>query len=304
MVEQILTVRNVNKNFGHYRALTNVNLSIARGDSYGLIGKNGAGKTTLMRLITGLSPLTHGEIMLLGESARHYKHALSRIGAIIENPVAFAKLTVWQNLKVTAIQHGLSDDHEIDDAIAFVGLGAKSRVKAKHLSLGQRQRLGLATAILAHPDFLILDEPINGLDPSGIIEFRQLLHRLNTEKRTTILISSHILTELYQVANRFGFLNNGTIVKELTKSQLDVENQNGLLMNVDDVNHVAQLLDQQHIKQFTVLNDHQVVVNEGQIAPDQLNQLLVSNHVAVNTISKKEGSLEDYFMRLINERGE
>ncbi|WP_125605229.1 ATP-binding cassette domain-containing protein [Lapidilactobacillus bayanensis] len=303
MDESVLALHDVSKRFGHYQALNHINMSVSRGDVYALIGQNGAGKTTLMRLITGLAPLNQGEIILLGENAKHYRHALSRIGAIIETPVAFDKLTVLQNLKVTAIQHGLSEQQEIDDAINFVGLKEKRTTKAKQLSLGQRQRLGLATAVLAHPDFLILDEPINGLDPAGIIEFRQLLHRLNTEKQTTILISSHILTELYQVSTRFGFLHQGALIKELTKAELDAENQAGLLVDVDDVNHASQLLDQKGIKQFTVLNDQQIVIAEGQIESAQLNQLLVTAGVQVNAITRKAGSLEDYFMALIHEQG-
>ncbi|MCG4285460.1 ATP-binding cassette domain-containing protein, partial [Lacticaseibacillus paracasei] len=139
------------------------------GDIYGLIGENGAGKTTLMRLITGLSPMQHGTVTLLGEQAGHYQHALSRIGAVIESPAAFEQLTVYQNLRLCAIQHGIQDKQAITEAIDFVGLKAKQTTKVKHLSLGQKQRLGLALAILPRPDFLILDEPINGLDPSGIM---------------------------------------------------------------------------------------------------------------------------------------
>lgn len=301
MEEAILSVQNVSKCFGHYQALNHLSLTVRRGDIYALIGENGAGKTTLMRLICGLSPLKQGNIVLLGEAASHYRMALSRTGAIIESPVAYPKLTVEQNLHLTAIQHGMHDFNEIGSTIGFVGLTAKRKTKAGKLSLGQKQRLGLATAILAHPDFLILDEPINGLDPTGIVEFRQLLHRLNQELGTTILISSHILSELYQVATTFGFLKGGTIIKELSKSALDAENAGGLRVVVDSVEHTAQILDAQNIKAFTVVSEHELVVASEQIDAAALNTLLVQANVAVTSITQQSTSLEEYFTTLMHQ---
>ncbi len=163
---------------GVFQALDQVSFTVEKGDIYGLIGENGAGKTTLMRLITGLSPMQHGTVTLLGEQAGHYQHALSRIGAVIESPAAFEKLTVYQNLRLCAIQHGIQDKQAITEAIDFVGLKAKQTTKVKHLSLGQKQRLGLALAILPRPDFLILDEPINGLDPSGYYGISPIIETL------------------------------------------------------------------------------------------------------------------------------
>ncbi|MBH9979887.1 ABC transporter ATP-binding protein, partial [Bifidobacterium asteroides] len=202
MDDTILDISHASKRFRRFQALDDVSLSINKGEVYGLIGENGAGKTTLMRLITGLSPIQEGTIRLMGHTIGKDSRILSRIGSIIEAPAAFKKLTVSQNMELTAIQHGLTDDKAIAQTIDFVGLSEKAKTRAGHLSLGQRQRLGLAMAILTRPDFLILDEPINGLDPGGIMEFRTLLDRLNKERRTTILISSHILSELYLVSSR------------------------------------------------------------------------------------------------------
>lgn len=198
MTKTILSVNNISKSFGRYKAIDNVSFNLQKGDIYGLIGSNGAGKTTIMRLITQLSPLKVGEIKLFDQ--RINQQALKHVGAVIETPAAFGKLTVQENLKLVAIQRGINDSKKITEIIKFVGLTEKVHTEAKNLSLGQRQRLGLAIAILPEPDLLILDEPINGLDPSGIIEFRKLLKKLNQEKQITILISSHILTELYQVS--------------------------------------------------------------------------------------------------------
>ncbi len=299
----ILTIDHVSKHFGHFQALNDVTFSINRGDIYGLIGENGAGKTTLMRLITHLSPLTEGKITLLGEPAPHYQQALKHVGAVIETPAAFKKLTVRQNLKLAAIQHGIQNKKLIDQTVAFVGLSAKQKTKAGHLSLGQRQRLGLALALLPQPDFLILDEPINGLDPSGIVAFRKLLKELSQERNTTILISSHILSELYQVSTKFGFIHHGKFIKEVTKEALDKENQSGILIDVNDVKMAAQLLDNDHVGTFSVLNDHQVLLHDLSIDTAQLNQAMVTSGIAVAGITRQEGSLEQYYTRLLQHQG-
>lgn len=300
MDDTILDISHVSKRFGRFQALEDLSLSINRGEIYGLIGENGAGKTTLMRLITGLSPMQKGTIRLMGRTIGKNRRILSRIGSIIEAPAAFKKLTVSQNMKLTAIQHGLADDKAISQAIDFVGLGEKAKTLAAHLSLGQRQRLGLAMAILTRPDFLILDEPINGLDPAGIIEFRILLGKLNKERQTTILISSHILSELYLVSSRFGFISHGRLIKEVDKDELDRINQNGLLIDVDQSSKAATIMDRQGIGPFQVLDDHQILIRQGNLEPGSINSLLVQKGILVNQISQQKGSLEGYFADLLN----
>lgn len=301
MTQPVLQVRGVSKHFKKTNVLRDVNLTVQAGEICALIGENGAGKTTLMRLILGLSPMQSGTIVLLGETVGHLHQALSRVGAVIESPAAFSKLTVRQNLQVTAIQHGLNDASAITKAIHFVGLDTKAKTKAGHLSLGQKQRLGLATAIIAQPDLLILDEPINGLDPSGIVEFRTLLQQLNQDYGTTILISSHILAELYQVATQFAFLHHGTIIKALSKAQLDEANRAGLVVQVAQVAEAAQLLDAKGLHEFTVQDDHTLIVGVGQIEAADLNTLFVQHGVAVASIAMKEASLEDYYTNLLKE---
>lgn len=299
MDDVILDIVAVSKRFGSYQALENVSLTVKRGDVYGLIGENGAGKTTLMKLITGLSPLSQGQITLLGESAKHYHYALRRTGAIIEEPAAFPNLTVRQNLKICAIQHGLQETQIIDETLAFVGLVGKQRTRAKHLSLGQRQRLGLALAILPRPDFLVLDEPINGLDPTGIIEFRKLIKQLSEERSTTILISSHILSELYQVSNRFGIIHHGCLIKQVTKEELDAANQAGLMVIVDKVQLASQVLDQNNCGPFNVLDDQRILIKADNVSAADVNQILVKSGVAVKEFKQQEGSLEQYYTDLL-----
>lgn len=296
-MKTILSVNNVSKIFGKYKALDNVNLSLRKGDIYGLVGSNGAGKTTLMRLITQLSPLKIGEIQLFDKKVN--QQALKHVGAVIEAPVAFDKLTVQENLKLVAIQRGINDSKRISEIVKFVGLTEKLNTKAKNLSLGQKQRLGLAIAVLPDPDLLILDEPINGLDPSGIIEFRNLLEKLHREKQVTILISSHILTELYQVSTRFGFIYNGQLIKEITKEELDKANQSGLILNVDDISKAAQILDKEFMQDFTVINDNKLLIHSLNIDPSKLNRKLIENDVSVLSLTKEEKSLEDFYTNLI-----
>ncbi|KRO00575.1 ABC transporter ATP-binding protein [Companilactobacillus kimchiensis] len=297
MTKNILAVNNISKNFGKFKAIDNVSFSLQKGDIYGLIGSNGAGKTTIMRLITQLSPLKVGTISLFDKSIN--QQALRHVGSVIETPAAFDKLTVKQNLKLIAIQRGINNQDKVKQIIKFVGLTKKVNTKAKNLSLGQKQRLGLAIAILPEPDLLILDEPINGLDPSGIIEFRSLLLKLNQEKQITILISSHILTELYQVSTRFGFIYNGRLIKEITKEELDKVNRSGLLVTVDNVAKAAQIIDTEFQNKFTVIDDQRLLIHSLDIDSSELNKHLVMNNVSVISMTKQERSLEDYYTNLI-----
>lgn len=297
MTKTILSVDNVSKSFGRYKAIDNLSFTLQKGDIYGLIGANGAGKTTIMRLITQLSPLKVGQIELFGQKIN--QQALKHVGAVIETPAAFDKLTVQENLKLVAIQRGINDSTKIMKIVQFVDLTKKLHTKARNLSLGQRQRLGLAIAILPEPDLLILDEPINGLDPSGIIEFRKLLEKLNQEKQVTILISSHILTELYQVSTRFGFIYNGQLVKKITREDLDKVNQSGLIVTVDNVSKASQLIDEKFSEKFTVIDDKNILIHSLAIDIPKLNQVLVENGVAVIGLTKEEKSLEDYYTKLI-----
>lgn len=303
MAQPVLQLQGVSKRFGRFQALKDVDLTVDAGDIFALIGANGAGKTTIMRLVVGLSPMDQGQITLLGEHAGHYHHALSRIGAVIETPTAFENLTVTQNLKVVAIQHGLSDDELITQTIRLVGLEEKAKTKAKHLSLGLRQRLGLAIAVLAQPDFVILDEPTNGLDPMGIVQFRSLVKRLQSEFDTTILISSHILTELYQVATKFAFLHRGQIIQVLTKAELDNKTRGGLEITVSDAAHAAEVLDDAGLKQLQVRDDNHVVLQNLTQPSERVNELLVKAGVSVISITRKEATLEQYYTQLIKAQG-
>ena len=301
MSEIILELKDVTKMFGKDKVLNRVNLTIFKGDIYGLIGRNGAGKTTLMKIITDLTRKTSGEIFLL--SNRAYIKNLQRVGAIIESPVAYVNLCAYQNLKILCMQKGIQDYAVIDEALEFVNLTNTGKKKFKQFSLGMKQRLGLAMALLNNPDFLILDEPINGLDPIAIIEFREILERINREKNTTILISSHILSELYQVSNRFGFIHNGEIIEEITKKELDDKCSSTIVIETTQIEALSILLEKLLVN-FKVINDKQVQLKGNTINVANLNQQIFESGIRIDEIRRNDENLEEYYTNLLLKVGE
>ncbi len=221
-MDAIVEVINVSKKYGKKKALDNVSLTIPKGSIYGLVGKNGAGKTTLMRLITGLQMPSEGEYKVFGVSYKDSKLSKKRkqIGALIEQPGIYPDLSAYQNMKVQFINLGMTSYDSINEILELVGLKDVGRKPAMAFSLGMKQRLGIAIAMAGNPDLLVLDEPINGLDPEGIVDIREMLLKLNKEKGTTVIISSHILGELEHLATDYAFIDNGKIVKEINANDL------------------------------------------------------------------------------------
>ena len=224
MAEYIMQTFGLTKKYGEIISVSNLNMKIKKGDIYGFIGRNGAGKTTTIRMITGLVTPTSGEIELFAHKSEKIINAgLPRIGSIIEHPALYTDFTAYENMELRGKLLGIPDKKVIHSILETVELSEVGKKKVKNFSLGMRQRLGLALALLGNPDFLILDEPINGLDPEGIVEMRKLLKRLNEEQGITILISSHILGELSKLATRYGVINNGTLVEEFTEKELELK---------------------------------------------------------------------------------
>lgn len=260
-MEDILKLDQVSKKFGHQSVLKDINITIHRGDIYGLIGRNGAGKTTILKTILKLIQPTSGQITLFGVTGgTAYIHQLSRTGSIIESPVAVDQLTAKQNLIYYSKIHGVVDPNAVNETLKFVGLDTTGKKKFKNFSLGMKQKMGLAIALLNKPDFLILDEPINGLDPIAIVEFRELLLKLNQTQQMTILISSHILEELYQLATRFGILNDGMIIKEITKQEFEEQSREFIKLEVDNPDLATNVLRQLGCTKFKVINEHLINV--------------------------------------------
>ncbi|MBP1040141.1 ABC transporter ATP-binding protein [Vagococcus sp. BWB3-3] len=306
MNESILVMNSVAKKFGKEEALKNISLTVHKGDIYGLIGRNGAGKTTIMKLITDLSKESSGgEISLLGttKGTSGYQKSLQRTGAVIESPVAFNKLTAYQNMKIICIQKGIHNFSVIEETLEFVNLAQTGKKKFKNFSLGMKQRLGIAMALVNNPDFLILDEPINGLDPIAIIEFREILERINRERNTTIFISSHILTELYQVSNRFGFINDGQMIQELSKEEFDELVTEAIVVDVENPKAAVVVLKENQFKNIEVIGENKIRILDKHTPVKDINKLLVQNDILVNQIQKQENSLENYFTNLIKDAG-
>lgn len=299
MKEVVLQTHNLTKKYKKFTALDHVNITIHRGDIYGLIGRNGAGKTTLMKVITTLTPKTEGSFELFGkqEDAIETKH---RIGCLIENPAFFGKLTAYQNLEYYAIQKGIVDKEQIDKALELVDLTKQKKKKFKNFSLGMKQRLGIALAILDHPDFIILDEPINGLDPIGIKELRDTFKKLNEEHNITILISSHILSELYLLANRFCFIEQGHVLKELTKEELDLACSKCIVIKVSDVKKTAVILEKElHTTNYKVIDEQEIRLYDYLNQVAKVNKVLSKGDIDVMAIYESGITLEEYFDTLI-----
>lgn len=300
----ILELHDVTKNFGKQRALDHVNLTIQKGDIYGLIGRNGAGKTTILKTIVQMLYPNEGQIMLFGATTgSDYSKQLKRTGSIIETPVANDQLTARQNLVYYCKIKGIVDRNAVDEALEFVGLTNTGKKKFKHFSLGMKQKLGLAIALLNKPDFLILDEPINGLDPIAIADFRQLLVKLNQTQQMTILISSHILEELYQMATRFGIINHGTIVKELTKAEFEEQSREYIQLQVDQPQVAATVLNRLGIQDFKVVDQQTLNIYDLSLDNSELVEMLVNEQVRVSTIVKQHINLERYFKSIITNEG-
>lgn len=296
----VLKTQNLTKRYGGVTAVDNVSLSVMQGDIFGLIGQNGAGKTTLMRLVTSLSYPDSGEIELFGQtSPAGLNAARARIGSVVEMPTLYPNLTAEQNLEYNRVVRGIPDKGVIQKSLELVSLTGTGRKKFKNFSLGMKQRLGLALAIMNNPDFIILDEPINGLDPIGIVEIRDLIRRLN-EQSITLMISSHILTELAQVANKYAFIHQGRLIKTITQEQLREECKRALSVTVDDAAKAAAIIE-------TTLNIHsykQVSANELRLYeyldnPAEVTFRLNQGGVRVAALHEVGDSLEEYYTKII-----
>lgn len=296
-----ITTYNVKKTYGKFSALNPVSITVKKGQIYGLIGRNGAGKTTLLRIITGQTLSSSGELNILGETTKSgLNSSRKRTGALIEIPSFYPYLSARKNLEYYRLQRGIAGKTCIDKALELVNLNNTKNKKFKSFSLGMKQRLGLALALLNDPDILILDEPINGLDPIGIAEFRSILLKLNEEKNITIIISSHILEELSSIATNFSFIDNGSIIEEISSSELKSKCKNCIEIIVDNPEKTATLLENKlNCKEYEVLHKNTIKIYKFINNPSIISNLIVENGVKLESISIKGYNLEDYFISLI-----
>lgn len=304
MSELILHTQELTRRYGRTLALDRASLSVEKGQILGLVGRNGAGKTTLIRLISGQSRPTSGELTLFGASSpAALDRARSRTGVMVETPAFYPYLTARQNLEYYRIQRGIPGRSCVDEALELVRLTGARKKKFKTFSLGMKQRLGLALALMNQPELLLLDEPINGLDPEGIVELRELLLRLNRERQTTILISSHILSELSTLATHYAFIDRGRILETVSAADLRERCRDCLELRVDDAARAARVLEEQlGTRDFEVLPQARLRLYAFLDQPQTVNRVLMEEGVGLISVQQRDSNLEDYFLSLIDGR--
>ena len=298
-MDYVLTATGLGKQYRRFKALSGLSIHVPRGSIYGLVGKNGAGKTTLIRLICGLQAPTAGQYALYGipHTDRSIAMARRRMGAVVETPSIYLDLTAEDNLKMQYLTLGLPSYAGIPELLKLVGLSDTGRKKAKNFSLGMRQRLGIAVALAGDPDFLVLDEPVNGLDPQGIIEVRELILKLNRERQITVLISSHILDELSRLATHYGFIDHGTMVKELSAQELEEACRKCTRVEVSSAAALCQVLDKEGIS-YSILSDTTADIYE-KVNVTQLALALSQQGCEIRSMEERDESLESFYVNLV-----
>lgn len=301
MKEIVLKTYNLSKRYGNQLAVNNVNLTIEKGQIYGFIGQNGSGKTTLFRMITGLIHKTSGEFELLSATSnKQLDEARTQLGSLVEMPAFYDNMTARENLEVSRLVRNIAGKQCIDEVLNLVGLKDVEKKKFKNFSLGMKQRLGIANALLGNPRFLILDEPINGLDPVSIVEIRELLKKVNKEKAVTILISSHILSELSELATCYGIINNGKLIEEISAEELKEKCKQYIEIQVDDAKKATVLLERElGITEYVVLPENKIKVFSHLDSVGKINTLLSTNGIVVDKILSKGENLEEYFLNAV-----
>lgn len=298
MNESILKASKVTKIYGKHAALENVSLEIKRGMIYGLIGENGAGKSTFMRVVMGLISSTSGEIELFGKSgATELQKARRRMGQSIETPALYPDLTARENLRVQAANGGVGES-EIENLLELMNLQDTGKKKTKNFSLGMRQRLAIAVTLITNPEFLILDEPTNGLDPAGIVEMREIIQRLVSERGITVMLSSHLLDELSQVATHYGILHNGKLIQEFSREELENKTRRYIDLAVDQPEKAIVVFEKIGIKDYEVTANSHIRIYQALERAAEINRALILNNVSVLHLAIANQKLEDYFLQL------
>jgi len=303
MMACILKTYNLTKKYKDHKAVDDVNITIEKGDIYGFLGLNGAGKTTTMRMIMGLIKPTNGNIELFGEKlSEDKKHFFSRVGSIIEFPGFYENLTAVENLDIHRKLMGVLNKDCIEQSLETAGILDAANRKTKEFSLGMKQRLGIARALLHNPEFLVLDEPTNGLDPIGIKEIRQLILDLSQKRHITVLISSHILSEIQQLATKVGIIHKGKLLKEINSETLKKKNRHYIELKVNNDRETVFMLEQKlNITDYIISEPGVIKIYEKLTETSNINKILIQNNVEVKEISLLRDSLEDYFIKLVGD---
>ncbi|AZK46522.1 ABC transporter ATP-binding protein [Paenibacillus lentus] len=300
MTKYIIETKQLTKIYGDQKAVNNVNIHVKKGRIYGLLGRNGAGKTTIMKMILGLTSTSSGEVDVFGKNIKgREKQVYPRIGAIIETPGFYPNLTGTENLNIFAKLRGTSAPNAVKNALEVVGLPYKDKKLFGEYSLGMKQRLGIANAILHDPELLILDEPTNGLDPIGIAEVRDFIKNLSVERGKTILISSHILSEISLLADDIGIIDNGILLEESSMEELKRKNGKYILLQVSDAAKATLILERQFgLKDYSVQDDHTLQIYDHSLDMASVNKALIVGDVSVISSQLCNDTLEDYFRKI------
>ena len=297
-MESVLKTNGVIKKFGNNTILNGINMNINKGDIYGFIGKNGSGKTTFMRVVLSLTQKNDGEVVFFND--KKIEDVGLKIGSLIETPGLYKNASAYENLKRFSILYG-ADESKINELLELVGLANTGNRKAKDFSLGMRQRLGIAIALLGDPEFLLLDEPINGLDPEGIKEIRDVIVKLNREKNITFLISSHLLDELSKIVTRYGILNNGVLLEEISAEELKEKCNNKLIIECDDPKKAKKILSSSVNEKDIIIKSNRLEILSNIEDAVKFNKELVKKDISVSALYPNYDSLEEYFMKRIGD---
>jgi len=305
MNDTVIKTKQLTKKYGDQTVVNKVNLHVKKGRIYGLLGRNGAGKTTIMKMILGLTPITSGSSEVFGNSlSGNEKKIYPRIGAIIENPGFYPNLTGTENLEIFAKLRGTASPDAVKNTLEIVGLPYKDKKTFGKYSLGMKQRLGIANAILHDPELLILDEPTNGLDPIGIAEVRDFIKKLSVEHGKTILISSHILSEIAILADDIGIIDRGILLEESSMSELEKRNRKYILLQVSDIPKTVLILEQRfNVKDYFVQDEQTVRIYDTTLNIGEINKALVMEDITVISSGICHDTLEDYFKKITGGEG-
>ena len=295
-MEYVIETNKLCKNYMKNKVLKDLDVHIPKGSIYGLVGKNGAGKTTIMKMISGMASPSSGSFSYVGFNGGT-DEAFSRIGVLIEAPALQPNLTAYDNMKMKCLAYGIGDKQYINDKLELVGLGKVGKKKAGKFSLGMKQRLGIAMALVGNPDCIILDEPMNGLDPEGIIAIRNLILKLNKEKGITFIISSHILDELSRVASVYGFIRNGNLVKEIDQQQLHEQGNVSTSISTDNNSLLITILDKKNLKYS--IEDNDTVYVYAELSAEEIMPELNGNNIKLKSISTNTESLESIYLNIM-----
>lgn len=301
----VIETKELTKKYGKQTVVNSINLHVKKGHIYGLLGRNGAGKSTIMKMILGLTSVTSGEVNVFGQNIKgQEKKVYPRMGAIIETPGFYPNLTGTENLEIFAKLRGTAAPNAVENALKVVGLPYKDKKLFSKYSLGMKQRLGIANAILHDPELLILDEPTNGLDPIGIAEVRNFIKKLSVEQGKTILISSHILSEIALLADDIGIIDRGLLLEESSMEELEKKNRKYILLQVSDISKATLILERQFVlKDYSVQDEHMLLLYDTSLDMAEVNKALVVQDVAIISSMLCNDTLEDYFKKITGGEG-